>query len=112
MYESRLPGSNVRVYLIDQPRYFDRDGLYGADGKDYEDNCERFIFFDRAVLEAIQALHLRPDVIHCNDWQTGLIPVYLKTRLSTRPRARARPARCSRFTTWPISGCSRTGRWR
>ena len=79
VYESRLPGSDVRVYLIDQPRYFDRDGLYGSDGKDYEDNCERFVFFDRAVLETIQALRSRPDVIHCNDWQTGLIPVYLKT---------------------------------
>jgi starch synthase len=79
VYESRLPGSNVVVFLIDQPRYFDRDGLYGSDGKDYDDNCERFTFFDRAVLETIQALHLRPDVIHCNDWQTGLIPVYLKT---------------------------------
>ena len=67
------------MYLIDQPRYFDRDGLYGSDGKDYDDNCERFVFFNRAVLETIQALHLRPDVIHCNDWQTGLIPVYLKT---------------------------------
>jgi starch synthase len=79
LYESRLPGCDVRVYFIDQPRYFDRDGLYGSDGKDYEDNGERFIFFDRAVLEAILALQLRPDVIHCNDWQTGLIPVYLKT---------------------------------
>jgi starch synthase len=79
VYESRLPASNVLVYLLDQPRYFDRDGLYGSDGKDYDDNCERFVFFDRAVLEAIQALNLRPDIIHCNDWQTGLIPVYLKT---------------------------------
>jgi starch synthase len=79
VHESRLPGSNVLVYLIDQPRYFDRDGLYGLDGKDYDDNCERFVFFDRAVLETIKALDLRPDVIHCNDWQTGLIPVYLKT---------------------------------
>ncbi len=79
VFKSRLPGSNVLVYLIDQPRYFDRDGLYGADGKDYDDNCERFVFFCRAVLEAIAALHLRPDVIHCNDWQAGLIPVYLKT---------------------------------
>jgi starch synthase len=79
IHESRLPGSHVRVYLIEQPRYFDRDGLYGERGKDYEDNCERFIFFNRAVLEAIQALHLRPDVVHCNDWQSGLIPVYLKT---------------------------------
>jgi starch synthase len=80
VYESRLPGSNVLVYLIGQTRYFDRDGVYGGgDGNDYADNCERFVFFNRAVLETIEALQLRPDVIHCNDWQTGLIPVYLKT---------------------------------
>lgn len=88
IYESRLPGSDVRVYLIDQPRYFNREGLYGSDGKDYEDNGERFIFFDRAVLEAILALALRPEVIHCNDWQTGLIPVYLKTLYQRAPELR------------------------
>jgi starch synthase len=79
IYSSALPRSTVKVYLIDQPRYFDRDGLYGSDGSDYPDNCERFVFFNRAVLETVRALGLRPDVIHCNDWQTGLIPVYLKT---------------------------------
>ena len=72
-----LPNSNVPVYLIDNPGYFDRDELYGANGADYPDNCERFIFFQRAVLEAIRVLELRPDILHCNDWQTGLIPVYL-----------------------------------
>ena len=56
------------------------------DGRDYDDNCERFVFFDRAVLETIQALDLQPDIIHCNDWQTGLIPVYLRTFISA-PRA-------------------------
>ena len=80
-------GFDVKVYLIDQPRYFDRDGLYGSDGNDYDDNCERFVFFNRAVLEAILALRLRPDVIHCNDWQTGLIPVYLKTLYQRERRA-------------------------
>ena len=79
VHQSRLPGSNVPVYLIDQPDYFDRDGFYGKDGTDYSDNCARFIFFNRAVLEAITALRLEADLIHCNDWQTALIPVYLKT---------------------------------
>jgi starch synthase len=74
---SYLPGSNVDVYLIDRPEYFGRDDLYGPDGGEYPDNCERFVFFQRAALEAIHRLNLRPDVIHCNDWQTGLIPVYL-----------------------------------
>ncbi len=75
--EADLPGSNVKVYLIDQPHYFDRPDLYQEKGRDYPDNCERFVFFDRAVLETIRLLKLRPDVLHCNDWQTGLIPVYL-----------------------------------
>ena len=79
MHESRLPGSDVPVYLIDQPAFFDRDDLYQVQGKDYPDNCARFVFFDRAVLAAIRRMGLRPDVIHCNDWQTGLIPAYLKT---------------------------------
>ena len=83
--ESALPGSLVKVYLIDQPRYFDRPGLYGAAGKDYDDNCERFVFFNRAVLESFGPLGVQPDVVHCNDWQTGLIPVYMKTLYQNEP---------------------------
>ena len=74
---SRLPGSNVTVLLIDQPSYFDRPGLYQEDGEDHRDNCERFVFFSRAVVEAARILDLRPDVIHSHDWQTGLIPALL-----------------------------------
>lgn len=77
--QARLPGSDAMAYLIDQPGYYDRDGLYGNGTVDYDDNCERFVFFQRAVLETIRALGLRPDVIHCNDWQTGLIPIYTRT---------------------------------
>jgi starch synthase len=75
--KAKLPGTDVDVYLIDRPAFFDRSGLYQKDGGDYSDNSERFIFFQRAALEAIRVLDLRPDVIHCNDWQTGLIPIYL-----------------------------------
>jgi starch synthase len=71
---ARLPGSPVTVLLIDQPGYFDRPGLYQSAGSDFRDNCERFVFFSRAVLQLTQQLRLRPDVIHANDWQTGLIP--------------------------------------
>lgn len=77
VHEGTLPGSGVTAYLIDQPAYFDREGLYGSGGKDYPDNVERFVFFNRAVLEAIRLMGLCPDVIHCNDWQAGLLPVYL-----------------------------------
>jgi starch synthase len=76
---THLPGSGVVAYLVDQPGYFDRDGLYGTGAADYDDNCERYVFFQRAVLETIRGLRLRPDVIHCNDWQTGLIPVYVRS---------------------------------
>jgi starch synthase len=76
--KSRLPGSSVPVYLVEQDHYYDRPGLYQEDAQDYRDNCERFVFFCRAALEAIRLLDLRVDVIHANDWQTGLIPAYLK----------------------------------
>ena len=66
--------SGVKVYFIEQDGYYGRDGLYqGVDG-DYADNAERFIFFSRAVAAALHGLELKPNVIHCHDWQTGLIP--------------------------------------
>lgn len=75
---SHLPDSRVPVYFVEQTYYFDREELYRSDGRDHRDNCERFVFFSRAVLEAIRLLGLDIDVIHANDWQTGLIPAYLK----------------------------------
>jgi starch synthase len=86
---SRMPGSNVPVYLVRQDEYYDREGLYSEAGKDYEDNCERFVFFSRAVLEAIRLLELEVDVIHANDWQTGLVPALLKVQYSSLPRYRS-----------------------
>ena len=68
---AELPGSDIPVYLIDQPEYFDRDELYRSKGKDYRDNCERFVFFSRAVLETIRLLDLEVDCIHANDWSRG-----------------------------------------
>ncbi|MEO1497625.1 MAG: glycogen synthase GlgA [Planctomycetota bacterium] len=82
---SRLPGSDVPVYLVEQHGYFNRDGLYRDAGGDYQDNAERFVFFSRAVLEAAERFDLRPDVLHCNDWPTGLLPAYLKTLYADHP---------------------------
>ena len=76
---------DVPVYLIDQPGYFDRDGLYGTTTGDYPDNAERFGFFCRAVLELPRQLHWRPDVLHCNDWQSGLVPALLRTSYRKDP---------------------------
>lgn len=79
LWEGSLPGK-IPVYFVDAPKYFDRDGLYmDSAAKDHPDNDERFIVFCRAVFEAAKALDFRPDIIHCHDWQTGLIPAYLET---------------------------------
>lgn len=80
--QASIPGTDIPVIFVCQDDYFGREGLYGENGTDYRDNCQRFVFFSRAVLEAVRVLELDVDVIHCNDWQTGLIPVYLATEYS------------------------------
>lgn len=82
---TELPGSQVRVFFIEHPGYFNRDGLYGDQNGDFADNCARFVFFSRAVMEAARRLVLRPHVIHCNDWQTGLIPILLEAEYRGLP---------------------------
>lgn len=75
----------VRVILLDHDGFYGREGLYQERGEDYPDNAERFIFFSRGVLEALKVLDWKPDVIHCHDWQCGLIPAYLKTLYGRDP---------------------------
>lgn len=79
VFSGKLP-SGVTVYLIDHAEFFSREFIYGTYTGDYADNDRRFTFFQRAVLATIDKLNLDPDIVHCHDWQTGLIPVYLKTR--------------------------------
>ena len=81
IFESTLPGSEVPVYLISNDDYYGREDLYfdKTRNTDYADNCERFVFFSRATLETIKTLGIPADVLHCNDWQTGLVPAYVKT---------------------------------
>lgn len=67
-------GEDIPVYFIDAPRYFERENIYG-----YTDDGERFILFCRAALETVRALGWAPDVIHCNDWQTGIVPNWMHT---------------------------------
>lgn len=76
---STVNWGGVKAYFVESPRYYDRDELYRTRTGDFADNDERFIFFSRAVLEAVKFINFKPDVIHCHDWQTGLIPAYLKT---------------------------------
>lgn len=69
----------LTVYLIAGEKYFDRSCLYGTPKGDYPDNALRFGFFCRETLKLLPEINFRPDIIHTNDWQTGLIPLFLKT---------------------------------
>lgn len=70
----RYYSDGVTYYFVDNERYFKRDNLYG-----YFDDGERFAYFCKAVVEALPHLDFFPDIIHCNDWQSALVPVYVKT---------------------------------
>jgi starch synthase len=96
VYRSHLPNTDVPVFLIEHQPFFERDdpkygrGLYQRslpDGRkeDYWDNGERFVFFSRAVMELIPHLGFPPDVVHANDWQTGLVPVFLRELYRAAP---------------------------
>jgi starch synthase len=76
LLQASLPsvGGDIPVYMVDNAHYYDRDGIYM-----YEDDADRFIFFSRAVLEGFQRLGWKPDVIHCHDWHTAIVPNWLKT---------------------------------
>jgi starch synthase len=79
----RLQKDGVTYYFIDNKYYFDRDSLYG-----FYDDGERFAFFAKAALDLLPMLDAFPDVLHCNDWQTALVPVYLKTAYQCLSRYR------------------------
>lgn len=78
---TRLPGTRAEVLLIDQPEFFGRRQPYQdqrRDDQDYADNCERFSFLCRAIVEVIRQIPEPPDVVHCHDWQTALVPVLIE----------------------------------
>jgi starch synthase len=79
--------AKIQVYFLANESLFDRNGLYTdpQTRKDYQDNDDRFIFFCRGVLETLKRLRWQPDILHCNDWQSGLIPAYLKTLYRNDP---------------------------
>jgi starch synthase len=72
------PATGTPVFLVSRDSYFDREGIYGPpEGGDFPDNSLRFSFFCRAVASAVTSLRFRPEVLHCHDWHTGLVPAYL-----------------------------------
>ena len=84
------PVAGVRYYFLDDPEYFDREGIYGTQYGDYGDNAERFAEFSRAAIEFTKRVWL-PDVLHCHDWQSALVPVLLRTQYANDPNVRSLP---------------------
>lgn len=74
--------ADIPVYLIENRQFFHRDFLYGTSKGDYPDNARRFAFFCRGALDLLKKVDFRPDIIHCHDWQTALIPVLLRYEMS------------------------------
>ncbi|NKB23847.1 MAG: glycogen synthase GlgA [Kiritimatiellae bacterium] len=74
------------TYFIRNDEYFDRAELYSLPEQEYDDNDDRFIFFQKSIIGMIDALKLKIDIVHCNDWQTGLIPLYLRNGMDGKGR--------------------------
>ncbi len=83
----KIGRSSLEYWFLENELYFGRDELYinPATGKEFEDNDDRFLFFNRAAMEALEKTGFIPDVIHVHDWQAGLIPAYLKTICADEP---------------------------
>jgi starch synthase len=78
IYAAEMPETNIPVYFLGHDAYYYREGLYQERGIDFPDNAERFTLLCRGALELIIHEKLRPDCLHLHDWQTGLIPVYIR----------------------------------
>ncbi len=81
-----IPNAKLQVYFIDNEDYFHRKSVFhDKENKFFEDNDERAIFFCKGVIETVKKLGWAPDIVHCNDWMTSLIPLYLKTTYKNDP---------------------------
>ncbi|HEY5792347.1 MAG TPA: glycogen/starch synthase, partial [Chthoniobacterales bacterium] len=79
IYEARA-ADGVQVFFIGRDEFFDRSGLYGSSGRDYQDNAARFIFFNKCVIELAKRLTPVPDILHAHDWQAALLPLLAKSQ--------------------------------
>ena len=81
-----LPGARMQVYFLDNEDFFKRKSVFQDDqGKPFEDNQDRMIFFCKGVIETVKKFGWAPDIVHCHGWMTSLIPMYLKTAYKTEP---------------------------
>jgi starch synthase len=79
VFETKTP-EGVQVFLISRDEYFDRSGFYGVDGRDYQDNAARFIYFTKCVIELAGRMNPAPEILLANGWQTALLPVFVSER--------------------------------
>jgi len=79
LHSAKKPGTSIDIYFVESERFYGRKGIYTVPetGEAFTDEPERTVFFNRAVIESIKALDLHPDIIHCNDFHSGLIPAYV-----------------------------------
>lgn len=81
-----IPQAKLQVYFIDNEDYFKRKAVfYDKENKFFEDNDERMVFFCKGVLETVKKLGWAPDIVHCHDWMTSLLPMYIKTAYRQEP---------------------------
>ena len=79
VFETKTP-EGVQVFLVARDEYFDRSGFYGVDGRDYQDNAARFIYFTKCVVELAGKMDPAPQILYANGWQTALLPVFVSER--------------------------------
>lgn len=77
------PSENWTIYFVDHQRFFQRDGIYGERNVDYTDNAERFLFFNKVLLELSRQIPWRPDVVHVHDWPAAMLPALLRNEAQT-----------------------------
>ncbi len=83
--ESRVPGTEIPLYLVEHEAYFGREAPYGSGSYEYSDNPERFSFFCLALLDGLPNVGWTPDVVHAHDWPAAALPAHLKTRFHSHP---------------------------
>ncbi|MBI2119250.1 MAG: glycogen synthase [Elusimicrobia bacterium] len=83
--KKKIGSKNILYYFIENNKYFHRSSLYQDELGDFEDNDERFIFLSKAVFELAKQIGFKPELLHCHDWQTGMVPAYLKTLYANDP---------------------------
>ncbi len=81
-----LPGARMQVYFLDNEDFFKRKSVFeDADGKSFDDNADRMVFFCKGVIETVKKFGWAPDIVHCHGWMTSLVPLYLKTAYRNEP---------------------------